>query len=142
MKKEAGQKYRLLEDYSMSAKKGDTLELVLVWQDKKSSYKLPGGGTLYFRDVDHLNPQVELIEETTLDTVNSPNHYIGINGLEVEQVLQEFIPRIEDSYVAHRIASAIEYILRSPLKNGEEDYRKAMKNLEQVLEYNKEKEGK
>ena len=61
------------------------------------------------------------------DPVNKPNHYVGIQGLEVETVLQNFIPRYTDSYEAHRIASAIEYLLRSPLKNGTEDVKKAKK---------------
>ena len=69
------------------------------------------------------------------DPVNKPNHYVGIQGLEVETVLQNFIPRYTDSYEAHRIASAIEYLLRSPLKNGTEDVKKAKKNIEQVLSY-------
>ena len=69
------------------------------------------------------------------DPVNKPNHYVGIQGLEVETVLQNFIPRYTNSYEAHRIASAIEYLLRSPLKNGTEDVKKAKKNIEQVLSY-------
>ena len=70
-----------------------------------------------------------------METVNKPNHYIGDLGLEVEEVLRNFIPRYANSYEAHRIASAIEYLLRSPLKNGTEDLRKAKRNIEQVLEY-------
>lgn len=70
-----------------------------------------------------------------METVNKPNHYIGELGLEVEEVLRNFIPRYANSYEAHRIASAIEYLLRSPLKNGTEDLRKAKRNIEQVLEY-------
>ena len=69
------------------------------------------------------------------ETVNKPNHYIGEHGLEVEEVLINFLTRYANSYEAHRIASAIEYLLRSPLKNGTEDLRKAKRNIEQVLEY-------
>ena len=68
------------------------------------------------------------------DVVHSPNHYIGEYGLEVEEVLRNFLPRYVDSYVAHRIGSAIEYLLRSPLKNGKQDLEKAKYNLEQALE--------
>lgn len=68
-------------------------------------------------------------------TVDGPNHYIGEDGLEVEEILQQFIVRYKDAYVAHRVASAIEYLLRAPLKNGNEDIHKARKNLDQVLEY-------
>ena len=80
------------------------------------------------------NTKKEVASEQS-DPVNKPNHYVGIQGLEVETVLQNFIPRYTDSYEAHRIASAIEYLLRSPLKNGTEDVKKAKKNIEQVLSY-------
>lgn len=73
------------------------------------------------------------------NTINKPSHYIGINGLEVETVLQNFIPKYKDGYVAHRASSAIEYLLRSPEKNGLEDIKKAKQNLEQIIEY---EEGK
>ena len=69
------------------------------------------------------------------DLVNKPKHYIGVNGLEVETVLQNFLPKIKDSYVAHRSASAIEYIIRHEEKNGLEDLKKARKNLDQAIEY-------
>ena len=68
------------------------------------------------------------------DVVKQPSHYIGEQGLEVEEVLRNFLPRYEDSYVAHRIGSAIEYLLRSPLKNGKQDLEKAKYNIEQALE--------
>ena len=86
--------------------------------------------------------ETKFYEEQNLinDTVNKPNHYIGINGIEVEEVLVGFIPRYEDSYVAHRVSSAIEYLLRSPLKNGLEDLKKAHKNIGQALEYLDDKE--
>ena len=69
------------------------------------------------------------------DMVSQPNHYIGEYGLEVEDVLRNFIPRYTDPYVGHRIASAIEYLLRSPLKNGQQDIEKARNNLNQALVY-------
>lgn len=73
------------------------------------------------------------------DIISKPSHYIGINGLEVEQILSEFLPKIEDSYVAHRVGSAIEYLLRSSSKNGDEDIKKAGQNIEQIIKY---KQGK
>lgn len=75
-----------------------------------------------------------------MSMVNKPKHYIGINGLEVEEVLQNFIPKYEDSYTGHRVSSAIEYLLRSPQKNGLEDIKKAKQNLEQIIAY-EEKEN-
>ena len=67
------------------------------------------------------------------DIVKQPNHYIGEYGLEVEEILRNFLPRYENSYVAHRIGSAIEYLLRAPLKNGKQDLEKAKYNIEQAL---------
>lgn len=67
--------------------------------------------------------------------INQPKHYIGDQGLEVETVLQNFVPRYQDAYVGHRVSSSLEYLLRAPLKNKREDIEKAKKNLEQALEY-------
>lgn len=67
--------------------------------------------------------------------VNKPKHYIGVNGMEVEEVLQNFLPKYKDPYISHRVGSAIEYQLRAPEKNGLEDLKKARKNLDQAIEY-------
>ena len=55
--------------------------------------------------------------------------------MEVETVLQNFIPKFKDAYIGHRVASAVEYLLRSPEKNGIEDVKKAHRNLEQAIEH-------
>lgn len=75
------------------------------------------------------------------DVISKPSHYIGINGLEVEQILAEFLPRFTDGYEAHRVGSAIEYLLRSPLKNKGEDIEKAGQNIEQIKRYNQGKQA-
>lgn len=74
-----------------------------------------------------------------MSMVNKPKHYIGIKGLEVEEVLQNFMPKYKDGYSAHRAASAIEYILRSPEKNGSQDIEKAIRNLQQMMEHENSK---
>lgn len=71
---------------------------------------------------------------STNDAVKQPSHYIGEYGLEVEEVLRNFLPRYENAYVAHRIGSAIEYLLRAPLKNGKQDLEKARYNIKQALD--------
>lgn len=73
------------------------------------------------------------------NNITKPNHYIGLHGLEVENVTQNFLPRYADGYVSHRVGSAIEYLLRAPLKNGIEDIKKAKENLEQIIEYEESK---
>lgn len=69
------------------------------------------------------------------DAIRHVKHYFGIFDLEVETVLQNFIPKFRDAYIGHRVASAVEYLLRSPEKNGIEDVKKAHRNLEQAIEH-------
>ncbi|HKM45060.1 MAG TPA: DUF3310 domain-containing protein [Dysgonamonadaceae bacterium] len=89
----------------------------------------------------HIRDQMEYFNgDKESNMVDKPNHYIGDLGLEVETVLRNFIPRYEDAYVAHRVASAIEYLLRSPLKNGTQDLEKASYNIQQALEHIKKGE--
>lgn len=85
--------------------------------------------------VDEGNLEGKLEELYPNSMVNKPRHYIGEQGLEVETVLQNFVPRYTNSYVAHRVASSLEYLLRAPLKNKREDLEKAKKNIEQALDY-------
>ena len=76
-----------------------------------------------------------------LSAIDDPNRYIGEDGLEVEEILQQFIVRYEDAYVAHRVASAIEYLLRAPLKNGYDDIEKAGTNIDQIMKYRKKNDN-
>lgn len=76
-----------------------------------------------------------------MKTINNlrPHHYLGVDSkTDVNFVLQQFLPKIEDSYIAHLVGNAIEYILRAEFKNGIEDYHKAMTNLELILTYKEE----
>ena len=112
--------------------------VVRVVNDKSVTYSSKGIYSWYLPNseiITYKATKKEKVLGIPTDPVNKPNHYVGIQGLEVETVLQNFIPRYTDSYEAHRIASAIEYLLRSPLKNGTEDVKKAKKNIEQVLSY-------
>ena len=115
----------------------DTFKLIR-WEDEeptkiKRGLETGGVNEMTLEQIAQANGMINVTAVT--DIINKPNHYVGIQGLEVETVLQNFIPRYTDSYEAHRIASAIEYLLRSPLKNGTEDVKKAKKNIEQVLRY-------
>lgn len=90
---------------------------------------------------DELKPEPTECEPQSEQTNNitKPSHYIGIHGLEVEEVTRNFLPRYTDGYVSHRVGSALEYLLRSPLKNELEDIKKAKRNLEQVIAYEESK---
>lgn len=67
------------------------------------------------------------------NAVVKPSHYVGTNGLEVKQVLEEFV-KDKAGMVAHRWCSAVEYLLRAYEKNGKEDLEKAKINIEWLIE--------
>lgn len=76
--------------------------------------------------IDRVN---SLIEKK--DMVNHPEHYQGLHGLEVDEVMQNFIPKYENSYVGAMICNVLKYILRAPSKGKQlEDLKKAKVNLE------------
>ena len=68
------------------------------------------------------------------DMVNHPEHYQGLDGLEVDEVMQNFIPKYENSYVGAMICNVLKYILRAPAKGKQlEDLKKAQKNLKLAI---------
>lgn len=74
--------------------------------------------------------------EISRDNVNSPNHYQGLEGLEVQTIFRNFIPKFEDAYVGGAVMNVVKYSLRSPRKgNLLEDLKKARKNLDFAIEY-------
>jgi hypothetical protein len=66
-----------------------------------------------------------------MDAIN-PQHYIGANGTQLVEVLKEFLTKEE--YIGWCKGSIVSYLLRANRKNGEEDYRKAQKICEFLVE--------
>lgn len=72
------------------------------------------------------------------DVVNSPKHYKLVGDVEVKHVVKEVLDRWDDnfdmtSYRGGCMKEAIQYILRAPLKNGEQDIKKAIWYLKEFL---------
>lgn len=67
------------------------------------------------------------------EAVNKPSHYVGNKGLEVKEVLENFVKN-KSGMEAHRWCSAVEYLLRYAEKNGVEDLKKARKNIDWLIE--------
>lgn len=67
------------------------------------------------------------------EAVNKPSHYVGNKGLEVKEVLENFVKN-KNGMEAHRWCSAVEYLLRYAEKNGVEDLKKARKNIDWLIE--------
>ena len=51
------------------------------------------------------------LQENVKEAVNKPSHYVGEKGLEVKEVLENFVKN-KKGMEAHRWCSAVEYLLR------------------------------
>jgi len=67
------------------------------------------------------------------DNVNSPSHYM-LGNHEVKDIVSLVADKYHKGSVAHNIASALEYQMRAPEKNGLEDIKKARKCLDFAIE--------
>ncbi|WP_245336209.1 MULTISPECIES: DUF3310 domain-containing protein [Staphylococcus] len=67
------------------------------------------------------------------DMVNSPSHYT-LGNHEVKDIVSLVADKYHKGSVAHNIASALEYQMRAPEKNGLEDIKKAKKCLDFAIE--------
>ena len=67
------------------------------------------------------------------DMVNSPSHYM-LGDHEVKDIVSLVADKYHKGSVAHNIASALEYQMRAPEKNGLEDIKKAKKCLDFAID--------
>lgn len=73
------------------------------------------------------------MNQEELEMVNKPNHYIGKKGLEVREIEKQFAPD-GDGYRAATWCNALEYLIRYPRKNGLEDLKKLLNNVNELIE--------
>lgn len=80
------------------------------------------------------NPKLNIAG--TGDLVNHPSHYQGLKGLEVREVMENFVPKYGQygGLVSCDIKDAIKYILRAPDKNGLEDLQKAQRMIKYAID--------
>ena len=74
------------------------------------------------------------------ETVNHPNHYQSVNGLEVIDVMESFTEELK-GIEAVDTAQIIKYICRWKKKNGLEDLKKAEWYLNHLIDFVEEKEN-
>lgn len=77
-----------------------------------------------------------LIIDSTKDIINNPNHYqinIKGNNIEVIDIIDEVVKDYNPKQ-AFRVANILKYVLRANKKNGLEDFKKAKKYIEMLLE--------
>ncbi|XJS09862.1 DUF3310 domain-containing protein [Aerococcaceae bacterium WGS1372] len=76
------------------------------------------------------------LDGKNVDMVNHPSHYQGLKGLEVREVMENFVPKYSKygGIVSSDAKDAIKYILRAPDKNGLEDLKKAQRMIEYMID--------
>lgn len=66
--------------------------------------------------------------------INHPSHYRGVNGLEVFEVMDNFLPKYENAIDGYLVGNILKYVLRAPSKGKmNEDLRKAEKHLKMLI---------
>lgn len=69
------------------------------------------------------------------DNVKHPNHYQGVEGMEVIDVMRNFLPKYQDGYTAAMVKDVIKYVIRAPSKGKMlEDLQKAREYLNYAIE--------
>ena len=73
-------------------------------------------------------------ESRSNSAVNHPSHYRGVNGLEVFEVMDNFLPKYENAIDGYLVGNILKYVLRAPSKGKmNEDLRKAEKYLKMLI---------
>ena len=72
------------------------------------------------------------MENKNIDNVNNPNHYQLDCGIESIEIIKRVLGL--RGFVAFCLGNILKYLIRAEKKNGKEDYKKAAKYLEWVIE--------
>ena len=86
---------------------------------------------------EHFEKAIELAHNNAVD---HPSHYRGVNGLEVFEVMDNFLPKYENAIDGYLVGNILKYVLRAPCKGKmNEDLRKAEKHLTMLIKRTEEK---
>ena len=72
------------------------------------------------------------MENKNIDNINNPNHYKLGCGVESIEIIKRVLGT--KGFVAFCLGNILKYLIRAEKKNGKEDYKKAAKYLEWVIE--------
>ena len=72
------------------------------------------------------------MENKNIDNVNNPNHYKLGCGIESIEIIKKVLGT--QGFIAFCLGNILKYLIRAEKKNGKEDYKKAAKYLEWVIE--------
>ena len=72
------------------------------------------------------------MENKNIDNINNPNHYKLSCGIESIEIIKRVLGT--QGFVAFCLGNILKYLIRAEKKNGKEDYKKAVKYLEWIIE--------
>ena len=101
-----------------------------ILEEEKENISIKAKGRELLETLDNL------VTDSANDIINKPNHYQLLVKDRVVEVI-DIIDSIVQNYTpkqAIRVANIIKYILRADKKNGLEDFKKAKKYIEMLLE--------
>lgn len=107
-----------------------------VWKPEEHDFGDEDYYTLATDEEDTEEPVIQRINDMyndTHDPVNKPSHYM-LGDIEVKDIIAIVADKYHKGSVAHNVASALEYQMRAPEKNGLEDIKKARKCLDFAIE--------
>ncbi|MEB5757427.1 DUF3310 domain-containing protein [Mammaliicoccus sciuri] len=110
--------------YTLATEEGKGLK----WSDGSSAEGTP----IMCDEEDTEEPVIQRTTDTH-DPVNKPSHYM-LGDIEVKDIIAIVADKYHKGSVAHNVASALEYQMRAPGKNGLEDIKKARKCLDFAIE--------
>ena len=105
-------------------------DTITILEEEKENISIKAKGRELLETLDNL------VTDSANDIINKPNHYQLLVKDRVVEVI-DIIDSIVQNYPpkqAVRVANIIKYILRASKKNGLEDFKKAKKYIEMLLE--------
>ena len=112
-----------------------TFKLPIVLFKPNDRFFGPDKTDYYVLAEDEEDTEEPVIQRTTdtHDPVNKPSHYM-LGDIEVKDIIAIVADKYHKGSVAHNVASALEYQMRAPGKNGLDDIKKARKCLDFAIE--------
>ena len=105
-------------------------DTITILEEEKENISIKAKGRELLETLDNL------VTDSANDIINKPNHYqllVKDRVVEVIDIIDEVVKDYSPKQ-AFRVANILKYILRASKKNGLEDFKKAKKYIEMLLE--------
>ena len=105
-------------------------DTITILEEEQENISIKAKGRELLESLDNL------VTDSANDIINKPNHYqllVKDRVVEVIDIIDEVVKDYSPKQ-AFRVANILKYILRASKKNGLEDFKKAKKYIEMLLE--------